>query len=140
MSKDKHAERVQADLDQTGMNHDDEKAALMKQPVRRLQTHGVDRIPASHTVSLVDWTFRDRHSGRIVVAQRPNALLMTWLTATAIGFLARPSGHWGTGLSIVAATALTAWAADEIARGANPWRRMLGAGVLTALLLSWTLS
>jgi hypothetical protein len=32
---------------------------------------------------------------------------------------------------------LVVWAADELARGVNPFRRILGAGVLTVLAARW---
>jgi hypothetical protein len=39
-------------------------------------------------------------------------------------------------LQLVAALALGWWALDEIGRGVNPWRRLLGAVVLGGLVAS----
>ncbi len=77
-----------------------------------------------------DWLFRDRRTGRIVIGQVPNVPLLVWFAATlgrvlALGTAASAFGYIGT-------AALVYWAADEIARGVNPFRRILGAGVLIA--------
>ncbi len=84
--------------------------------------------------------FRDRTSGKLVIAQRPNVLVTLWLASTAIRWLFHPTGSWSTVLTTVGTIALVVWAGDEVARGVNPWRRMLGAGVLVWLLLGWALS
>jgi hypothetical protein len=87
-------------------------------------------------VTVVDWALRDRRTGRIVIAQRPNAALTAWLVATAVSVVVQPDGGWRLALRIIAVFALGWWAVDEIGRGVNPWRRMLGAVVLTALVVS----
>jgi hypothetical protein len=87
-----------------------------------------------------NWMFRDRATGKLVIAQRPNLLLMLWLACIVTGWLVHPTGRWSTILSAVGTAALVIWAGDEVARGVNPWRRVLGAGVLVLLLLSWALS
>lgn len=79
----------------------------------------------------LDWFFRDR-AGRVVIAQWPNLPLwlfgLSWLTARlATGAAA----HWA---GIAASILLAVWAADEVLRGVNPWRRCLGAGVLVWLM------
>lgn len=79
----------------------------------------------------VSWLFEDRRTGRIVVAQWPNIPLWVWIAASAVNWLAHPGGRWGTALGVTGAAALAFWAIDEILRGVNPWRRILGAGVLT---------
>lgn len=78
-----------------------------------------------------DWWFRDRR-GRVVVAQPPNLTLWVWIGATAVRLLFDPSGTLGTTVRVVAVIALLAWALDEIVRGVNPWRRLLGALVFAA--------
>ena len=85
---------------------------------------------------MVDWALRDRRTGRIVVAQWPNAALVVWIVASATRALLDPAGRWRTAVDVVAALALTWWSLDEIVRGVNPWRRLLGAIVLTGLVLS----
>nr|WP_313899185.1 hypothetical protein [Methylobacterium sp. J-090] len=48
-----------------------------------------------------------------------------------------PAGLTGTILRGAGTVALIVWAADELARGVNPWRRVLGAGVLLGLAFRW---
>lgn len=88
----------------------------------------------------IDWMFEDRSTGKLVIAQRPNVSLTLWLACIIAGWLVHPQGRWSTALGAVGTVALVIWAGDEVVRGVNPWRRMLGAGVLAALLLSWALS
>jgi hypothetical protein len=47
----------------------------------------------------------------------------------------KPGQHHAA-LQLVAALALGWWALDEIGRGVNPWRRLLGAVVLGGLVAS----
>jgi len=84
-------------------------------------------------VTVVDWALRDRRTGRIVIAQWPNAALVVWIVAGAARAVLDPAGGWATALRVVATLALGWWAVDEIARGVNPWRRLLGAVVLAGL-------
>jgi len=87
-------------------------------------------------VRFVDWAFRDRGTGRIVIAQWPNPALAVWLVVTVVTAVASPEGGWRTALRVVAFVALGWWAVDEVVRGVNPWRRFLGAVVLGGLVLS----
>jgi len=84
---------------------------------------------------VADWLLRDRTTGSIVVAQRPNAPLVVFLVATVVRVVVSPSGAVGTAVSIVGAVALVWWAGDEIVRGVNPFRRLLGAVVLVGLVV-----
>jgi hypothetical protein len=77
----------------------------------------------------VDWLLRDRRTGRITFVQWPNPPLWVWVATTVVAGLGLyPSRaeeiHW------IGAGALIAWGADEILRGVNPARRLLGAVVL----------
>ena len=81
---------------------------------------------------MIDWLFRNRQTGRITIAQFPNAALWVFIAASALRRLLDPDGWTGTGLDVVATGSLLWWAVDELVRGVNPWRRLLGAGVLTA--------
>lgn len=54
-------------------------------------------------------------------------------------WLFEPVGSAGTVLQVVATTSLIWWAVDEILRGANPWRRLLGVVVLVAAGIGWAL-
>lgn len=77
---------------------------------------------------MIDWFFRDRRTGRIVIVQVPNPALLVWLASKAIAALS------DLDTQLVATLALGWWAIDEIARGVNPWRRLLGTVVLAGLL------
>ena len=46
-----------------------------------------------------------------------------------------PAGTAGSAVQVIATGGLLWWAADEVLRGVNPWRRMLGGGVLVAQLV-----
>jgi hypothetical protein len=87
------------------------------------QTDGVDRVGR-----IVDWLFRDRTTGKIVIAQFPNIPLIAWLVATVLAVVTTGTAH--TVLGYTATVALLVWAGDELLRGVNPFRRMLGAAVL----------
>ena len=82
---------------------------------------------------MIDWLFRDRTTGRYVVAQTPNLSLGLFLVAAGLRWLLSPSGWFGTLLDGVALGAIVWWGVDELLRGVNPWRRLLGAGVLAAV-------
>ena len=91
----------------------------------------------------IDWTFRDRTTGGITIAQSPNPPLWIFLILTALAWLAEwmggsfgPAAGW---LRIAAHLALVWWAVDEIVRGVNPWRRFLGAITLIGLATLYAL-
>jgi hypothetical protein len=81
---------------------------------------------------MADWVFRNRRTGAITVAQWPNIPLALFLAFTVALRLGHPSGTIGSASRVIAAVALAVWALDEIIRGVNPFRRLLGAGVLGA--------
>lgn len=93
----------------------------------------------THRASLLrglDWLFRDRSSGRYVVVQWPNAALVLFLVARVAEWVL---GSGGTGSRLIhwlGTAALLWWSVGELARGVNPFRRILGAVVLTALVFS----
>jgi hypothetical protein len=82
-----------------------------------------------------DWLFRDRRTGKVVVAQRPNLALSLFLGATAVRWVFDPTGTAATIVNVVAILALAWWALDEVVRGVNPFRRGLGAVVLAITLV-----
>jgi hypothetical protein len=89
----------------------------------------------------IDWAFRDRRTGAIVIGQWPNAPLWLFVAASVAEWLLQVVAPglpvWlFAGLRIVALLALAAWAVDEIVRGVNPWRRFLGGAVLVGLAFS----
>jgi hypothetical protein len=75
------------------------------------------------------WWFEDRSTGKIVVAQQPNILLVLCLVALGAAWI------WSDSLAVVVISKICwlTWSADELFRGVNPWRRALGlvVGVLT---------
>lgn len=79
-----------------------------------------------------DWCFRSRQTGRITIGQWPNLPLVLFGILAMADRLFRPEGGAGTALRTGAALALAWWAADELVRGVNPWRRALGGTVLAA--------
>jgi hypothetical protein len=81
---------------------------------------------------VIDWLFRDRHTGRITIGQFPNIPLWIFLAATALQWLFDPTGNLHTAIRLMATVGLLWWALDEILRGVNPWRRFLGAAVLAS--------
>ena len=84
----------------------------------------------------LDWMFRNRRTGDYTVTQWPNIFLGTWLAATLVRVIFSPTGAFGTALMWIGALALIAWAVDEIARGVNPFRRIVGGVVLLAMIAS----
>ena len=79
---------------------------------------------------VLDWLFRDRTTGGITVAQVPNAPLLVWLGATVLGVFWAPQVAGHDVLPLVGTAGLLVWAGDEVVRGVNPFRRLLGVGVL----------
>ena len=72
------------------------------------------------------WWFENRHTGEITIAQNPNwplfAIVGTWivrLIATDGSTVHDIAGWLGIGLWIY-------WGMDEVIRGVNPWRKVLG--------------
>ena len=83
----------------------------------------------------VQWWFENRETGEITVAQFPN-----WpLFGIGAGWLVRAVSDVGSPVHDAAGVAVTAlwiyWGADELVRGVNPWRRVLGSVVLVWQLL-----
>jgi hypothetical protein len=82
-----------------------------------------------------DWTFRDRTTGRVVVAQLPNLPLWVFLAATGVRVVLHPHGRVADALTVLGTVALVWWALDEVVRGVNPFRRALGGVVLAVTLV-----
>lgn len=83
---------------------------------------------------MVDWLFRDRSTGRIVLGQLPNVAILVFIVARVLEWLTDAQGRTGAILHWVGTAALLWWAGDELLRGVNPFRRMLGAAVLAVVL------
>ena len=58
-----------------------------------------------------------------------------FIVASVARRLLDPAGALDATLRVVATGSLFWWAADEVVRGVNPWRRLLGGGVLAAQLV-----
>ena len=89
---------------------------------------------------MVDWLFRDRRTGRIVVAQVPNLPLWIFLATVVARWVVPEDSGAFTALRVVALASLGWWAVDEVVRGVNPWRRLLGIGgcvVVVAGVVGW---
>jgi hypothetical protein len=85
---------------------------------------------------VISWLFRSRKTGRITVAQVPNLSLGIFIGAWVVRRLFEPAGTVRTVVDGVALLALLWWAVDELVRGVNPWRRILG-GTVLALQLAY---
>lgn len=84
---------------------------------------------------MIDWLFRNRRTGEITVAQFPNLALWIFLGAAFLRLLLSPTGTTATVLDVIATGALLWWGVDEIVRGVNPFRRILGGIVVVAELV-----
>ena len=82
----------------------------------------------------MNWMFRSRETGRITIGQSANLEQKIFSGATLVGVLLPPS-KLRTGVGVVAVLALLVWGTDEIARGVNPFRRILGAVTLGGLVV-----
>ena len=85
--------------------------------------------------SALDWLLRDRTTGRLTIAQFPNAPLALFLVASLLRWVLDPDDRLDTALRGLATGALVWWGLDELARGVNPWRRLLGGAVLVGQLV-----
>jgi hypothetical protein len=76
--------------------------------------------------SAFDWFFRDRRTGKILVVHVPNLPILLWMAT----LLARQFVTQGSTVDVLLQWAgsitLGWWAVDEVVRGVNPWRRVLG--------------
>jgi hypothetical protein len=78
--------------------------------------------------------FANRHTGGITVAQWPNISLTLFIILSVVLRTVRPHGTTETVLRVLADVSIFMWAADELARGVNPFRRILGSVVLLATI------
>ena len=101
-------------------------AATSKSPVRP---------NARETERMVSWLFRNRKTGTITLAQPPNLSLIIFALLAAARWIFAPTGMAGTVVDVTASAAIAWWSFDELIRGVNPFRRMIGAGVL-----GWTIA
>lgn len=83
----------------------------------------VSRTPVRR---LGSWLFRNRKTGAITIAQLPNLPLWGFLAASLVRWIVPLSLQMRDVVSGVALGFLAWWSLDEVVRGVNPWRRMLG--------------
>ena len=81
------------------------------------------------------WWFESRETGRITIAQFPNWPLFAILAGWVIRAIAEESSdlyrYTGGAITLL----WLYWGADELVRGVNPWRRLLG-----TLVIAWQLA
>jgi hypothetical protein len=82
------------------------------------------------------WTFVDRRTGAITIAQWPNVSLSVFIALSIAQRFFIQRGTPETTLRLFSAVPLIVWAADEFVRGVNPFRRFLGLCVLLATVTS----
>ena len=85
--------------------------------------------------SAFEWWFRDRRTGRILVAHVPNLPILLWMGTVIARQLVEPGSDVHTLLEWAGTVTLGWWAIDELVRGVNPWRRALGVGGCVVVLL-----
>jgi hypothetical protein len=85
----------------------------------------------------LQWLFRNRETGAITVAQAPNLLLWIVIVSGILLWIRPSAGQVSSILTVAFKGALLIWAADEIVRGVNPWRRCLGTAVAVFELITF---
>ena len=91
------------------------------------------RPPPAPADGFIDWCFRSRETGRITIAQFPNVALGIFLATVVARWLVADDSDLRGWLTGVGLAALAWWSIDELVRGVNPWRRVLGVGGLLAV-------
>jgi hypothetical protein len=74
--------------------------------------------------------FVNRRTGGLTVAQWPNVALSVSIALSIARRFNIPKGTPKTTLGVLSAMVTIVWAVDELVRGVNPFRRMLGFVVL----------
>jgi hypothetical protein len=82
-----------------------------------------------------DWLFRSRDRGRYTVVQWPNVALAVVIVCTVARWLLDTQGALDQTLHWTGSVAIAWWSVDEIIRGVNPFRRVLGVVILTRLVI-----
>jgi hypothetical protein len=80
----------------------------------------------------LNWLFRSRETGRITLGQPANLKQKIFSTTVVLGTLL-PKSRLRSGVGVISVLTLTVWAVDELARGVNPFRRILGVFTLGGL-------
>jgi len=78
------------------------------------------------------WWFENRNTGDVTVAQFPNWPLFAIGAATVVQQLAQSGSQLARGSDWAVTGLWLYWGGDELLRGVNPWRKLLG-----ALVIGW---
>ena len=90
--------------------------------------------PVSVRLTSASWWFRSS-DGRMTLWQLPNPALCVWLVTLVLGRVELSAAH-ATAVDGIGHGALLVWSLDEVVRGASPFRRVLGAAILAAQLVT----
>lgn len=85
---------------------------------------------------ILQWFFRNRETGAVTIAQAPNLVLGIVIVAGVLLWIWPSAGTASAALTVAFKGGLLVWAADEIVRGVNPWRRCLGTGIAVYVLMT----
>ena len=91
--------------------------------------------PISTGPGSATWWFRSS-DGSLTLLQLPNPALCVWLVTLVLGWF-HLSAATATAVEGVRHGAVVVWALDEVVRGASPFRRVLGAAILAAQLVTF---
>lgn len=81
-------------------------------------------------ITSIRWWFESRQTGQITVGQFPNWPLFAIAGATVLRRLTEAGSTVNDGAGWLVTGLWLYWGGDELLRGVNPWRRLLGAGVI----------
>jgi hypothetical protein len=81
----------------------------------------------------LDWLLRNRRTGGYTIGQVPNVALVVFLASRICLLVLHPGPRIEDLISVIGTVGLLWWSVDEIVRGVNPFRRLLGVVVLAAL-------
>ena len=102
----------------------------MVEPIREGGERGPQggEQPGAGWRAAFEWAFRNRETGAITVAQLPNLPMWIFLCALLARWTLPSHASLDEVIEAVELAALTWWAYEEVRRGVNPWRRILGLG------------
>jgi hypothetical protein len=95
--------------------------------------------PSGFVHRSVRWIFLNRRTGHLTVVQWPNVSLSVVIVVSIAVHIVRPMGGLESVARGLVDVALFVWAIDELLRGVNPFRRVLGLMVISATSLTLAL-
>ncbi len=84
----------------------------------------------SRPVTSLRWWFENRETGELTIAQFPNWPLFAIGAATVARLLTGEGTAVNDGAGLLTTALWIYWGGDELVRGVNPWRRVLGGAVI----------